>query len=438
MRKVKTIIFILLLAGLMFLAVFSACKKAPVTEPVETAAEVTEISAQPTATPYLYDKEAEVYWNACTAYYENSDAKTAYSLLKDYAQTEYAPIRELLGTLIYNGLGADMNQLSAVEHLSYAAEQDNALALYMLGEISRTNTILGVDENAAADYYKKALPLLEEAYKEYPDSKDSGRVVIALANLYENGFGTDSNPDKAIDLRKEYIQKTSANPLYAYRMLAAIEEEGGANELYASLFQKILSLANEDNTEAIRDISNYYYSGDGEISQDFISSFEWLLKAAELGDPIAQNDLAILYQDGIGTEKDINKAVEWFTKAVEQNFAIAEYNLANLLCADNEELEKDPDTAVKLLKSAADKNYVPAQNRLGLLLQDQGNYEEAFGWFEKAASAKNVYAIYNLAVCYISGDGVEQNAETAYELLKTARDMGHSGAADMIIDKGLE
>ena len=49
--------------------------------------------------------------------------------------------------------------------------------------------------------------------------------------------------------------------------------------------------------------------------EDFLKT----LKDAELGDPISQNNVGHMYYNGIGTEKNIQKAFEWYVKASNQN-----------------------------------------------------------------------------------------------------------------------
>ena len=44
--------------------------------------------------------------------------------------------------------------------------------------------------------------------------------------------------------------------------------------------------------------------------------------------------------------------------------------------------------------------------------------------YRLAADQGNIPAIYNLASCYLNGDGVEQDAQKAEELLRTCADQG--------------
>jgi len=46
-----------------------------------------------------------------------------------------------------------------------------------------------------------------------------------------------------------------------------------------------------------------------------------------MGNANAQYNLGVCYNNGIGAEKDEQKAVEWYKKASKQGFANAQYNL---------------------------------------------------------------------------------------------------------------
>ena len=50
-------------------------------------------------------------------------------------------------------------------------------------------------------------------------------------------------------------------------------------------------------------------------------------KAAEKDDKDAQNNLAVLYENGDGIDKDIDKAIYWYKKSAEQGFQDAQNKL---------------------------------------------------------------------------------------------------------------
>lgn len=54
---------------------------------------------------------------------------------------------------------------------------------------------------------------------------------------------------------------------------------------------------------------------------------EELIRCAEKGDTTAQNRLGVIYLKGEKVEKNVDKAIEWWTKAAENGSAVAQYKL---------------------------------------------------------------------------------------------------------------
>ena len=52
--------------------------------------------------------------------------------------------------------------------------------------------------------------------------------------------------------------------------------------------------------------------------------------AAERGDELAQNNLGVMYSEGIGVPQDYDEAASWYRLAAEQGNAVAQNSLANL------------------------------------------------------------------------------------------------------------
>ena len=126
---------------------------------------------------------------------------------------------------------------------------------------------------------------------------------------------------------------------------------------------------------------------------------------AEEGDPMAQYELGIMYQNGEGVPQNYSKAVKWFRKAAEQGDSSAQYRLG--------------------LKYSVGHG-VP---------QD---YSEAVKWFRKSAEQGDAAAQLSLARIYDKGHGVQQNDILAYmwsnlaaggglERAKTQRDIIRQG-----------
>jgi TPR repeat protein len=72
-----------------------------------------------------------------------------------------------------------------------------------------------------------------------------------------------------------------------------------------------------------------YESGRG-VTKDAARAFGWFRKAAELGNPNAQVNLALMYETGRGVGQNIGEARRWLGKAAAQHFVPAEALLARL------------------------------------------------------------------------------------------------------------
>ena len=46
----------------------------------------------------------------------------------------------------------------------------------------------------------------------------------------------------------------------------------------------------------------------------------WLLRGAQLGEPLAMYNLGGLYNDGVGIEKDREQAQYWYNKSLESGY----------------------------------------------------------------------------------------------------------------------
>jgi TPR repeat protein len=49
--------------------------------------------------------------------------------------------------------------------------------------------------------------------------------------------------------------------------------------------------------------------------------------AANLGNEVAQNNLAVMYEVGDGITKDVDKAIYWYDKSAKQGYESAKTNL---------------------------------------------------------------------------------------------------------------
>lgn len=99
---------------------------------------------------------------------------------------------------------------------------------------------------------------------------------------------------------------------------------------------------------------------------------------------------------------------------------------------------EDYEDGVRLVRSAAEAGYAPAQYRLGKLYESGTGVGEdlaaARQWTERAANAGNRKAMHNLGVMYAEGRGAEQDMQTAAKWFEQA---ALHGAADSQFNLGI-
>ena len=129
-------------------------------------------------------------------------------------------------------------------------------------------------------------------------------------------------------------------------------------------------------------------------NQELIFSEE-LLQLAESGDPQAQYQVAVCYQNGLGVTSNMAKAVEWYQKSAEQGYAEAQCSLGH--CYEDG----------------------------GTLPQ---NFAEALKWYALSAQQGYAPAEYSLGLCYLYGRGVAKNRSTAINWIGKVADKGDKDA----------
>ncbi len=121
---------------------------------------------------------------------------------------------------------------------------------------------------------------------------------------------------------------------------------------------------------------------------------KWL-PLAEKGNADAQYNIGILYMKGLGVDKDLRQAFNWYKRAAVGGNVDAMYNLATMY------------------------------NQGKVVFRSQ---KDALKWWQKAADAGNDAAMFNLGVMYAYGRGVRKNTEKAITLWKKAAAKGNKDA----------
>ena len=136
------------------------------------------------------------------------------------------------------------------------------------------------------------------------------------------------------------------------------------------------------------------------------AAFAAYTKAAEAGNVLGQYNLGVAYKDGIGTEPDGAKAIEWTTKAADQGDPWAAYNLA-IIHDEGTLVPKDMDKAITFYKKAVEGGNIDAMMNLAIV------YEEGQGVPADKAEALRLYQM--------AADAGDEEAQQAVERLKEAK-----------------
>jgi len=163
---------------------------------------------------------------------------------------------------------------------------------------------------------------------------------------------------------------------------------------------------------------------------------EKLREKAVKGDPVAQNDIGVIYAKGVRVPQDSTEALKWYKKSAGQGFAPALYNIG-IMYAKGYGVTKSLSKAFSMYKKAAKLGFSDAQNSLGVLYAKgegvQQNNSKAVEWFAKAATQGNEKALNSLGIMYANGQGVPKDYVKAYSYLKVGERLNNRVAKENIL-----
>lgn len=186
----------------------------------------------------------------------------------------------------------------------------------------------------------------------------------------------------------------------------------------------------EDNAYFIKQ-GEKYQNGIG-VQKDYEKAFDYFLKAAKNNDPVAQNIIASYYMGGIGKIKiNYESAFEWYRKSAELGSLTGIYNLG-LAYFHGIGVNEDKNKATNLFQIAANKNMPEALNQLAIQYINgeivEKNLEKAFELNLLSAQQNYAPAMNDVGLAYQMGTGVEKNTLKATEWFKKSSNLGNANA----------
>jgi len=147
---------------------------------------------------------------------------------------------------------------------------------------------------------------------------------------------------------------------------------------------------------------------------------------AQAGDPQSQTLLALAYHSGALLKNDEVEALRLLRLAAEKGYMPAEESLGIYYAAGIGMEKPDPQAALKWYTAASQKGSVDATTNIGSMYASGDGVPKdmttAIQWFRQAAEAGGAAAAYDLAMIYARGDGVRRDQQLAGLWLTKAAD----------------
>jgi TPR repeat protein len=401
----------------------------------------------------------------------------------NYSNKKYHTPAKNLGRIFSDTEYEEYSNEKAFYWYEIAAKLGNKDAMYYLGKMYSKGNYIKRDDVKAFDWYEKSMEKgnenakfqvayaynngigvkkdLKNAVELYKDLKNDTTALNNLGIIYEYGgkddFGFEVKKDevKAVEYYEDSIEKGGSyafdnlGELYlfgtrsidknyekAYSFFSRGEEKGDKNSLsrlgymYRNGFHVRKDIdkaiiyykeaAKKEHVQSMVVLGDIYRYAKNNKTE----SLQWYKKALIYKTNESYIQMALVYRDGWGVEKDYDKALKLLLISSKNNNARAMFFLGELY------LEKDKEKAFNwILKGAKNGNRCAKNSTGNNYFNGVGvkkDYKEAKLWFERSVKEDNfMHSYYNLGVMYEKALGVEKNYEKAIEYYNKGIDNTH-------------
>ena len=331
--------------------------------------------------------------------------------------------------LIY-GKDAKLNDFKKAEQLLLSESQrGNVLAVYDLGKLYSTDKLGERNEEMSIAKYTQAL---QGFLQIEPNSKKlKPYVQYRIGKMFCYGLGTEQNYQKAFEWfersakqKNKFAQFSLAN-LYYYG--------NGVEKDLSQAFLWYQKSSAQGQPYASYAVAQMYSKGEcvsqgGETAQRYykaaLSGF-LELESMEQADDNLYYKLGFMFKKGLGTDIDMDRAIDYFKRSAEMNNknGLYEYGKALLL---GEHIPQDKEKAVKMLEKAIKLENINSKCFLALeyisgehLDQD---IDKGLAMLTECADSGDTCACYKLGKIYFKGEIVLQDLDKAEKYLLLAED----------------
>ena len=348
--------------------------------------------------------------------------------------------------LIYNKESKLEDFQKAEQFLLNESRSGNVLAIQDLGKLYSTDKLGEKDE-------KKSFSFYEEAFQGFMEIEPDSDFMFP----YEPKF--DGQIMKPVNMRSYVWYRTGKMQCYGL----------GTEQNYEKAFQWFLKSAQEDNKFAQYSLANLCYYGTG-VEKDLPQAFLWYQKSSSQGQPYASYAVAQLYdkgeyvsknaetaqgyykvallgflklenkdqaddnlyyklgsmfKNGLGTEADISKAIDYFKRSAEMNNKNGLYEYGKVLI-QGKHIEADLNKGLECIEKAIKLGNTNAKRFLALEFISGGYFpqdiEKGIAMLTECADEGDNFASFKLGQIYLKGEIVPQDLEKAEKYLLSAED----------------
>ncbi|WLF84948.1 tetratricopeptide repeat protein [Moraxella sp. ZY210820] len=185
----------------------------------------------------------------------------------------------------------------------------------------------------------------QKAFEWYMKAANNGHLeaMNSVAYMYDNGYA--SNDVDVIQAEKWYKKAADKGHASSQFMLAIIYRDDETFQNKKLYREYLVKSANNGHDPAQYELALAYEDGLYGFKQDEKQAVKYYQLAVAQKHPIATNNLALMYEEGRGVNKDINKALSLYEQAYQLGDVAAAYNLGNLYY-EGELVKKDYKKAV--------------------------------------------------------------------------------------------
>lgn len=237
--------------------------------------------------------------------YLEKDYVKALELYNLSALQEIVYAQAMLGNMHYSGLGTAVNKIEAAKWYEKAAKNGN------LESMKSLYSMYSRGDGVSLDHVKARLYLLQAA-----DAGDEASL-LNVALMYLNGYGVAVDTEmakqyfsKILDIPNGYNkQGAEKGDKLAQFQYALILYNSRKNDSLAYYYMEQSAKQNYDQAQYY--LGSLYLMGSETLKQDYSKAFGWFVSSANLGNAMAQNNLATMYATGQGAEVNLKLAAYW-------------------------------------------------------------------------------------------------------------------------------